>query len=131
MKDSPLLLEATEFASMDELHMFLKNHALKEIPSHLKNPEKNSNKSEPRDSHVYISIDVGIMTALLSLEAAVHNSEKPHEVSGRAKYWAELSKSVSDEIERGSDSLLKEHLSVAKNHINPTRMEKVIYVTAA
>lgn len=131
MKDSPLLLEATEFASMDELHMFLRNHALKEIPSHLKNPEKKTSKSEPRNSHVYISIDVGIMTALLSLEAAVHKSEKPHEVCGRAKYWAELSKSVSNEIERGSDSLLKEHLSVAKNYINPTRMEKVIYVTAA
>ena len=133
MKESPYLVEATDFASMDELHTFLKNHALKAIPSHLRNPEnKPSNeKSESRNNHIYISIDVGIMTALLSLEAAVHKSKEPYQICGRAKYWAELSKAVSDEIERGSDALLKEHLNVAKFHINPSRMEKVIYVAAA
>ncbi|MEE9947773.1 MAG: hypothetical protein PBV00_26095 [Pseudomonas asiatica] len=133
MKDSPYLLEATDFASMNELHTFLKNHALKDIPSYLVNPE---NKPSPKQveaqkSHIYISIDVGIMTAMLSLEAAVKNPKKDKEVCGLAKYWADVSKAVSDEIERGSDSLLKEHLNTARIHCNPSQMEKVIYVAAA
>lgn len=133
MKDSPYLLEATSFESMDELHVFLKNHALKDIPQHLINPENKpaKNKTASQQSHVYISIDVGIMTALLSLEAAVKNSDNTHQICGRAKYWAEVSKSVSEEIERGQDSLLKEHLSTAKIHCNPSRMNKVIYASAA
>ncbi|MGX9570214.1 hypothetical protein ACWNZ1_24760 [Pseudomonas sp. CFBP 5748] len=133
MKDSPYLLEATDFASMNELHTFLKNHALKDIPSYLVNPE---NKPSPKQvesqkSHIYISIDVGIMTAMLSLEAAVKNPKKDQEVSGLAKYWADVSKAVSDEIERGSDPLLLEHLNTARLHCNPSQMEKIIYVTAA
>lgn len=133
MKDSPYLLEATCFESMDELHSFLKNHALKDIPHHLRNPEnkRHDEKSSSQGSRVYISIDVGIMTALLSLEAAVKDADKKQQICGKARYWAEVSKTVSKEIERGHDSLLKEHLSIAKAHCNPSRMEKVIYATAA
>lgn len=133
MKDSPYLLEATDFSSMDELHGFLKNYALKDIPSHLRNPENKPSveQIEARKSKVYISIDVGIMTALLSLEAAVNSSGKAHEVCGRAKYWADVSKAVSYEIARGDDTLLKKHLDVAKAHCNPSRMENIIYVVAA
>ncbi|MNC81633.1 hypothetical protein D3C75_1348210 [compost metagenome] len=68
---------------------------------------------------------------MLSLEAAVKNPKKDKEVCGLAKYWADVSKAVSDEIERGSDSLLKEHLNTARIHCNPSQMEKVIYVAAA
>jgi hypothetical protein len=133
MKDSPYLLEATCFESMDELHSFLKNHALKDIPHHLRNPDnKPSNeKAASQSSRVYISIDVGIMTALLSLEAAVKAADEKQQVCGKARYWAEVSKSISQEIERGHDSLLKEHLTTAKTHCNPSRMEKIIYATAA
>jgi hypothetical protein len=133
MKDSPYLLEATTFESMDELHSFLKNHALRDIPHHLRNPENKpgDEKSALQNSRIYISIDVGIMTALLSLEAAVKSADQEQQVCGKAKYWAEVSKSVSEEIERGHDRLLKEHLSIARTHCNPNRMEKVIYATAA
>lgn len=133
MKDSPYLLEAADFTSMDELHAFLKNHALKDTPCHLKNPENKASqkKSESQDSHIYISIDVGIMTAMLSLEAAVNKADKIHQVCGKARYWADVSKAVTGEIERGSDTLLKQHLQVAKTHMNPSRMENVIYVAAA
>jgi hypothetical protein len=133
MKDSPYLLEAASFESMDELHTFLKNHALKDIPEHLRNPEnkKLSESGEASNTHIYISIDVGIMTALLSLEVAVNTSKKENQICGAARYWSEVSKAVSDEIERGSDSLLKEHLNTAKKHCNPRFMDKVIYVSAA
>jgi hypothetical protein len=133
MKDSPYLLEAANFESMEELHIFLKNHALKDIPSHLRNPDNKASDEQVAlgNGRIYISINVGIMTALLSLEAAVKASDKEHQVSGKARYWAEVSKAVSDEIERGHDSLLKEHLDAAKLHCNPIRMSKVIYVAAA
>lgn len=133
MKDSPYLVDATNFQNMDELHTFLKNHALKDIPQHLRNPENKPSpeQAESQSSQVYISIDVGIMTALLSLEAAVKTSGRADQICGRARYWAEVSKSVSQEIERGHDSLLKKHLNLAKTHCNPTRMNKVIHVTAA
>lgn len=133
MKDSPYLLEATCFESMDELHAFLKNHALKDIPHHLRNPDNkpSDEKAASQNGHVYISIDVGIMTALLSLESAVKAADEKQQICGKARYWAEISKAVSKEIERGHDSLLKEHLSIAKIHCNPSRMEKFIYATAA
>lgn len=133
MKDSPYLLEAADFTSMAELHAFLKNHALKDIPSHLKNPENKASTKETNSqgSHIYISIDVGIMTAMLSLEAAVSKTDKLHQVCGKARYWAEVAKSVTGEIERGSDMLLKQHLQLAQKHMNPSRMENIIYVTAA
>lgn len=133
MKDSPYLLDATSFENMDELHVFLKNHALKDIPHHLRNPDNKPSAEQvaAQNSQVYISIDVGIMTALLSLQAAVQASERAEQICGRARYWAEVSKAVSEEIERGHDSLLKEHLNVARNHCNPNRMNKVIHATAA
>lgn len=133
MKDSPYLLDATYFESMEELHSFLKNHALKDIPHHLRNPENKPSyeKATLQKSHVYISINAGIMTALLSLEAAVTAADERQQICGRARYWAEVSKSVSEEIERGHDSLLKKHLSTAKIHCNPNRMKNVIYETAS
>lgn len=133
MKDSPYLLEATCFDSMEELHSFLKNHALKDIPHHLRNPENKPSDEKPTllRNHVYISINVGIMTALLSLEAAVKGADEQQNICGKARYWAEVSKSVSEEIERGQDSLLKEHLKTAKIHCDPSRMKKVLYATAA
>ena len=133
MKNSPYLLDATNFESMDELHIFLKNHALKDIPSHLRNPENKptNEKVMLNNSHIYISIDVGIMTALLSLEAAVKASTVGSQICGLAKYWAEVSEAVSNEIERGHDTLLKDHLIIAKSHCNPSKMNKVIYGAAA
>lgn len=132
MKNSPYLLEATNFTNMDELHSFLKNHALKDIPAYLQTPEQeNITATVATKDHVYISIDVGIMTALLSLEQAVNQSPMPNKISGRAKYWAQISSLITFEIERGNDGLLKEHLSTALAHRNPAYMEEVIYESAA
>ncbi|MFE2078402.1 hypothetical protein, partial [Streptomyces misionensis] len=132
MKNSPYLLEATNFTNMDELHSFLKNHALKDIPAYLQTPEQENIKpTVATKDHIYISIDVGIMTALLSLEQAVNQSPMPNKISGRAKYWAQISSLITFDIEQGNDGLLKEHLSTALVHRNPAYMEKVIYESAA
>lgn len=62
---------------------------------------------------------------------AVSLAERAQDVSGRARYWADLSKVVIEEITRGNDGLLKLHLAEAKKHYDPKRMEKLIYENAA
>ncbi|WP_110946557.1 hypothetical protein [Pseudomonas bohemica] len=83
MKGSPRLLEATRFTDMNELHDFLTNHALREIPEHLQNPDylksaahqTSTNRLKSDDeAQVLVSIDTGVLTALLSLSAAVTNA---------------------------------------------------------
>lgn len=141
MKDSPFFIEAMSFATMEELHTFLENHAIKEIPTHLENPEHIREVTKrrapvdigiPRQStmkvqQLYIQVDPGMLTTLLSLEQAVAKAEQPSRVSGKARYWAEFSKMVCAEIERDNDGLLKAHLHTAKNNVDPTRMEALIY----
>ncbi len=135
MKDSPYLLEAANFSNMEELHNFLTNHALKDIPHHLSDPEHTSAEKEKSTSlgvkQVLISIDPGIMTALISLEKAVDMASSPEKVCGRATYWADLSRAVVEEINRGNDYLLKQHLSDALSHCNPEKMESLIYGNAS
>ncbi|MGO3984223.1 hypothetical protein ABI582_07515 [Pseudomonas sp. SAS7] len=133
MKDSPFLLEATSFGGMAELHMFLQNHAIKEIPSHLVDPEgrdsvKPVNPNTP--SQVYLAVGVGVLTTLLSLESAVNQATAPTAVSGKARYWADLTNLMVAEIERDNDGLLHEHLATARQHCDPSRMEKLIYDAA-
>ncbi len=134
MKDSPYLLEAANFSNIEELHSFLANHALKLIPHHLSNPEhttaENEINTDQRVKQVLISIDPGIMTALVSLEKAVDIALTPEKVCGRATYWADLSRKVVAEINRGNDYLLKQHLSDALTHCNPEKMKELIYETS-
>lgn len=129
MKNSSLLIEATDFRTMRELHDFLSNHALKDIPEHLSDPEliniKDTGKS--LNDQVLISINTGILSALLSLNRAVECATRPREVSGLARYWSGMSDLVEKEIETGTDPLLKRHLLMAKSNLNPHRMEHIIY----
>lgn len=130
MKDSHFLIEAADFETMVELNEFLKNHALKEIPDHLQKPESSQAvdiTSAPPYSELYIAIDPGILTALVSLERAVDSAERPNEVSGLARYWADLTKAMTAEIKRDNDGLLKSHLGIAEKKCNPSRMDKLIY----
>lgn len=132
MKESPLLLKAANFQSMDELHNFLKNHALREIPSHIKEPtylNQNNDHCE-NETKVFISIDIGIMTTLISLERAVTGSIEQNRVSARARYWSDLSKAVEFEISTGNDKLLKDHLATAIKNCEPAIMKKIIYEDA-
>lgn len=151
MQDSPFFIQAMNFATMEELHAFLENHAIKEIPTHLEDPEHikeitkrraPANNGTPNNGitkngipksstmkvqQLYIQIDPGMLTALLSLEQAVDNAAQPSRVTGKARYWAEFSKMVQAEIERDNDGLLKAHLATAKNNVDPTRMETLMY----
>ena len=133
MEGSPYLLEAASFASMAELHTFLSNHALKDIPAHLEDPEHIENTLEQAPegaSKIYIGLGADSLTALLSLESAVKQAARPNEVSGKARYWAEFANVVTAEIERDNDDVLHSHLALARQHFNPARMESLIYDAA-
>ncbi|GAB1623176.1 ClbS/DfsB family four-helix bundle protein [Agarivorans albus] len=137
MKDSEYLLEATKFEKMDDLHQFLTNHALKNIPkSFMDDNVDNDNKMIAKskiddDSRVYFSVDKGILVTLMSLESAVKSLPNNKTISGYAKYWSKVSELITAEIERSNNRDLKSKLSKAKPHINPESMEHLIYATTS
>lgn len=147
MKDSPRLLEVTRFANMEELHEFLENHALREIPEHLQNPDylkKPASLAAANDSdadkpgQVIVSIDTGVLTALLSLRAAMVEATKSaqenplgRQLCAKAIYWSHFTELVVKDIEEGLQSDLLEHLESAQQHANATHMENLIYATAS
>ena len=148
MKGSTRLLEAARFENMEEFHEFLKNHALQDIPEHLQNPDylnapaptAASKKSKSKTAgQVVVSIDPGVLTALLSLNAAVKNATQKTELGktsgaqlcSKAIYWSRFSDLVVKEIEDGFNSELQAHLEAAQKHSNASHMEELIYATAS
>ena len=140
MKGSPRILEATRFRDMDELHEFLKNHALRDIPEHLQNPDHVVNATassmyiENGDKdvdQVLVSVDAGILTALLSLTAAVAAAKPNVRLCGKAIYWSQFTDVVVKDIEAGYNSDFHEHLVVARKHADASHMEDLIYATTA
>ena len=133
MKDSEYILQATNFEKMEDLHQFLTNHALKNIPKHVMNDHiddrEKCSSSLKNESYVYFSVDKGILIALMSLERAVKSSSKNKTINGHAKYWCKVSELIIKEINRSNDLNLKSKLEEAKPHINAKSMENLIYAT--
>lgn len=131
MKDSPLLLSATEFSSMNEFHEFMKNHALKTIPQHLEDPyhDFTSSISEVAIDEIVFNINTAILTLLLSLQQAVLHAKKT--VSGKAAYWSEVASHLVAHIENGSDHGANEefkcYLTAARKQLNAVKMEAIVY----
>ncbi|KTT38873.1 hypothetical protein SB5_14775 [Pseudomonas oryzihabitans] len=129
MEDSPYLFKASNFKNMEELDKFLKNHALSEIPYHMRDPERQ--ESATLDI-VYIHVSVGVLTILLSLEMAVELAKrKPatvqSAVSGYAAYWTQFSKALVNDINKGHDRVLKDYLKTARMHARADIAEEFIY----
>ncbi|MCF5691585.1 hypothetical protein GIV23_07785 [Pseudomonas sp. PA-1-2A] len=139
MKDSKYLLKVSNFQTMDELHTFLDNNALKDIPQSMRDPESIKNpkpaRSSPEDKEaadrVVISLDVGILTTLLSIEEAVRLSPRPDEISAKALYWAKLTNLLVNDITDGNEFDLQDYLETARAQIDSAQMENLIYATAA
>lgn len=122
MKDSPLLLRASNFKTMKELDQFLSKHTFELLPD----SEDNENNEPEESSQVYISIDQNILTALLSIESAVASAVK--EVTPKALYWAKFSSCLKTEIEKNSyDKDMSSALDHAKNNIDTSMMDGLIY----
>jgi len=129
MKGSPFLLEASEFSNMDELDIFLANHALKDIPG-LKDRTSDAahqGESAKEDSEIVYGVSIGILTALLSLHHAVIASRRA--VCEKALYWSEMTRLlvVHIESERCNRPDLFEYLTIAKQKASPENMAKLIY----
>ncbi|MFU4542437.1 hypothetical protein ACM714_20555 [Pseudomonas aeruginosa] len=140
MKGSPKLLEATYFNNMDELHEFLRNHALRDIPEHLQNPDylieqKSYSNATTKDTsiadQVIVSIDAGVLTALLSLKAAVSTAKPDANLCSKAIYWSRFCDLVVRDIKTGFNSDLHNYLQSAEQHANASHMENLIYATAS
>lgn len=131
MKDSPQLLDATDFGSMDEFHEFMKNHALKKIPSHLADPYHNFKKpvSNTAIDEIVFNINTTVLTLLLSLQQAVIDATQP--VSGKAAYWSEVTTHLISHIEHGSDygtgEEFKDYLKIARKQANSHQMGAIVY----
>lgn len=127
MSTSPYLLDAANFSSLEELNEFLTNHALKQVPETKEKKIPNTPTASSKDEEVLISVDAGVLTMLLSLQLAVQHSEQTP--NGTAMYWAEVSQKIcsyilSDACKRDD---LKSYLSLAIQHAEPKRFERIIY----
>ncbi|NVZ35517.1 hypothetical protein HX779_26335 [Pseudomonas sp. A4002] len=134
MEDSPYLFQASHFKNMEELDTFLKNHALSEIPYHMKDPERNESATTIPDT-VYVHVSVGVLTILLSLEKAVERARKDtvtalHAISGYAAYWTRFCKALVNDINKSHDRVLKGYLETARTHANADLAEDFIYEAA-
>jgi len=128
MKDSPWLLQATSFKSMSEFEIFLKNHAIKNIPDTLFSARHNAddNVNDLSATKVIISVDVNILTILLSLILAVESAKQ--KINEKSQIWHEFSKLLVNEIKRNShDIILNKYLEEAQSRANPKLIGNIIY----
>jgi hypothetical protein len=121
MKDSKYLLKASNFKNIEDLDMFLKNHALKNIPDESVNKD-----TKTKNGELYIAIDENILIALLSLEKAVTDSTSL--VNPKASYWASFSRKLVHEIENNNSyTLFKKVLNDARTNIDVNLFKEFIY----
>lgn len=128
LEGSDFLLEATEFESMNQLDEFLHNHALKLLP-----PTLVGNQDVEPDcgnatgnGRVVFGVNTGILTALISLQAAVERSTR--QVSAKAQYWAGIAGRLVAFIDSESTARpdLRGYLQKARLKMDPSAMEPII-----
>lgn len=128
LRDSPYLLEASSFATMDELDAFLEHHALRRIPEHLEDPDRIGTRraAGPTPTRVVFGIEVGILTILLSLEAAVRTAcQAP---CGRALRWARISERLIPHLEAQTEQPeFRSMVAEARRHIDAQRVAALVY----
>jgi hypothetical protein len=125
MKDSKLLLKASSFKNMEDLDMFLHNHALKNIPD----SENNYCDQAKQDDDLFISINERILAALMSLHKAVVESDRSDEICPKALYWSKFSEKLINEISNKKEHIIfKQMLPSANKLINKNLFKEVIYV---
>ncbi len=134
LKGSPHLLRAAQFTSMEELHLFLENHALRPLPAHLKNPDAQTNRTkkaevQEEEEQILVPLDSGMLTALLSIKLAVSNAQDITNVCAKAIYWSKFAELVVQDIESSFNSDLHNYLSIAYRHADVSKMETLIYET--
>jgi len=126
LKDSPFILEATDFSTMEELDEFLEHHALRRIPHHLENPGLSRTQEKQGQASVLFGIEPGILAVLMSLEVAVRTSIRP--VCGRAVRWARISERLVRHLETQTEQPeFHTILEAAKRQVNPMQIGDLIH----
>ncbi|SDO48422.1 hypothetical protein SAMN04489798_3074 [Pseudomonas arsenicoxydans] len=130
LKDSPYLMKASNFESMEQLSEFLKNHALNELSSDLIEPNKSIEQQIMEEGNeILIRLGIGCLSALLSLEKSVKESDGKRPLDEDAYYWSNVARLVRKEIEDGYDPELKRKLAIAVQEIDTTQLDDLIYAT--
>lgn len=128
LEGSDFLIEATEFESMNQLDEFLHNHALKLPP-----PAAVDDQDAAPDcgnatnyGRVVFGVNTRILTALISLQAAVKGSKR--QVSAKAQYWAGIADRLVALIDSESTARpdLRGYLQKARLKMDPSAMEPII-----
>jgi hypothetical protein len=136
MKDSEFLLKASNFSSMEQLHEFLKNHTIKNIPDNTSSlmsnqidDYQNNKLNENKFDEVYISLDEYKLSALISLKQAVTKSENIDNISKDAFFWSSFTDKLIHEINQNRIySSFKPLLVIAEKNINSDLFKEIIYV---
>lgn len=128
MKDSPYLLQASGFSTMEALRQFMEQHAIKHLPLHLESPESlQEHPALPQgSSKLVFGINVEILTLLSSISSAV--SASPNSASCEAHRWARLGDKLLEHLltqeERPEFVTMAEE---AKKYADPALAEAIIY----
>jgi len=126
MKDSPYLLRATRFTTMEELHSFLENHSFS-MPAQATDPERLADQPKTDNPEAVVSVSEPFLVSLLSLEEAVNEATEKESLCGRALYWSVFAAKLKASISSGFDRTLKKQLENALKLVDPKRMEALIY----
>lgn len=128
LKDSPFLMKASNFESMEQLSEFLKNHALVDTASSIAEHDTSLEQHIIEEGdEVLFRLGIGCMSALLSLEKAVRESDRKRPLDEDAYYWSNVARLVRKEIEDGYDPELKRKLAIAVQEIDSTQLDDLIY----
>lgn len=134
MRGSEFELRASGFETMEQLHEFLKNHALALRPRSAANDLAFESTAAPAEAtkkggieSVVFGVTIENLTLLLSLSLAVEQATKP--VNSIAAYWAEYSRRMMEYIESTDENSVDLHdlLARAKILASPDRVREVIY----
>lgn len=130
LKNSDLLLKASNFKSIEDLDLFLRNHMLKNLPDNINDLfyDDDNNQNKKNNDSVFISINKENLTALFSLQNAVNESDKKTLISEKAFFWHNFSEHLEKEILNNREyKEFKKILYEAKEKSNFIKFNEVIY----
>lgn len=128
--ESPYLLEASAFETMEELDTFLENHALRTVPAHLEDPDGPSIRQEVvkgADRKVVFAVELGVLTVLASLQLATASATKP--LSGKAIRWARIADRLFPYLKEQTDRPEFREIAIsAEQRADAASVHGLIYV---
>lgn len=125
LKDSPFLLQSTDFDTEEELSSFLSRHALKLLPAAEAPPPQPAPQGE-----VAFGLDVGIFTVLVGIERAVSDAlARARRPGANAMHWAAVTRALLKYVESNASGRedLQEQLAEAKRMADPAQVETFVY----